>query len=243
MEDLGQLNLVANGFLVMSVMNEKAMWAFRKQYRSTISRRYFAWLHMLSVAVVGLTAISYALAQLEQPDGSDYLVLLISVLMVNFAEYCAHRWLGHRKTKIGKLFYQRHSGDHHSFFLEGAMGYESNRDWRVVLFPVYLIFAFILGLALPGAYILHQLFGINAAAFYVVGTLGGYLLYELMHFSYHLPGGHWLEKLFGYVPGWRTLQNSHRLHHRRDRMHNSNFNITLPVFDLLLGTLDYSEDQ
>jgi sterol desaturase/sphingolipid hydroxylase (fatty acid hydroxylase superfamily) len=33
------------------------------------------------------------------------------------------------------------------------------------------------------------------------------------------------------------LRQLHVLHHKRDKMTEANFNITLPIFDLLLGSL------
>ncbi len=219
-----------------TIMNRDAMLAFRQRYRADISRYYCGWLHMLSVAAIGLAVIGYSIAQLRQPELGDWLLLPATLVLVNFAEYYAHRWLGHRKTRLGKLFYQRHSGDHHSFFLHDAMNYESVRDWRVVLFPSYLIIAFTVGLVLPGGYLLSQTLGDNAAYFYAIGAIGGYLLYEVLHFSYHIAEGRWEEKLFLFIPGWQALRNSHRLHHHRDKMTEKNFNITLPIFDYLLGS-------
>ncbi|WP_299728351.1 hypothetical protein [uncultured Endozoicomonas sp.] len=133
-------------------MNHSAMEAFRSNYRLAITPGYNGWLHMFSVVAVGLLVIIFSLFQLQSVSTLEWFVFPVTMLAVNFAEYCAHRWLGHQKTNIGKLFYQRHTGDHHSFFLEDAMDYQSVRDWRVVLFPVYLIFAFIIGLILPGGY-------------------------------------------------------------------------------------------
>ncbi|WP_281648182.1 sterol desaturase family protein [Parendozoicomonas sp. Alg238-R29] len=221
----------------MAVMNEAAMEAFRAKYRAEIKPGYSGWLHMLSVASVGLAVIIYSLGQVVDASLMAWLTFPITMLVVNFAEYYAHRWLGHRKTKVGGLFYKRHTGDHHTFFLERAMDYQSLRDWRVVLFPVYLIFAFIFGLILPGGYLLQMLVSDNVAYIYAAAGISGYLFYEVMHFSYHIPRGDWAEKIFLCIPGWKQMRHTHVLHHKRELMTAANFNITLPVFDILLGTL------
>ncbi len=221
----------------MALMTLEAMVKFRNQYRASIASSYNGWLHMLSVLLVGLGIIIYALTQLQSVSLVEWLMFPVVMLLVNFAEYYAHRWLGHRKTQYGKLFYSRHTGDHHSFFLENAMAYEAVRDWRVVLFPLYLIFAFVLGLIVPIGYFLSELFSLNAAWIYAAAGISGYLFYEVMHFSYHIPRGHWVEKLFLVIPGWQALRHLHVLHHKRDKMGDANFNITVPVFDFLLGTL------
>ncbi|MGB1544358.1 MAG: sterol desaturase family protein [Spongiibacter marinus] len=217
-------------------MQRDAMLAFRERYRRDISPYYSGWLHMFIVAAMGVAVIAYAVMQTEQPSPAEYLALPITLILVNFAEYYAHRWLGHRKTRLGGLFYKRHTGDHHSFFLHDDMDYANSRDWRVVLFPSYLIVAFIVGLAIPGALVLNQIASPNIAYLYVIAAIGGYLLYEVLHFSYHIPEGAAAERVFACIPGWRSLRHSHRVHHQRDKMAACNFNITLPIFDYLLKT-------
>ena len=221
----------------MALMSRQAMEAFRATYREGISKLYSGWVHMFTVASIGLAVIIYSLGQVQQASVMEWLVFPLTMLIVNFAEYYAHRWLGHRKTKLAGLFYRRHTGDHHSFFLESAMDYESVRDWRVVLFPAFLILAFIFGLILPAGYLLHTEVSANTAYLYAAAGISGYLFYEVMHFSYHIPRGAWAEKIFLYVPGWKELRHTHVLHHKRDKMGEANFNITLPIFDVLLGTL------
>jgi len=206
------------------------MHKFREKYRANIGKYYSGWLHMLFVLSVAISVISYAILHTEQVTWPQWLVFPLTMLVVNFAEYFAHRWLGHKKTKYGKLFYQRHSGDHHTFFLPAAMPYESSRDWRVVLFPGYLIIAFLVGLVLPIGWLLMHVSSDNVAYIFSGAAISGYLFYEVMHFSYHLPDGSFVEK----IPGWKQLRQLHVQHHKRDLMTHKNFNITLPLFDILL---------
>jgi sterol desaturase/sphingolipid hydroxylase (fatty acid hydroxylase superfamily) len=209
-------------------MTLEHMYKFRKKYRANIGRFYSGWLHMLFVLTVAIAVISYALMQTQQVTLTQWLVFPLTMVVVNFSEYVAHRWLGHKKTIYGKLFYQRHSGDHHTFFLQDAMPYESSRDWRVVLFPSYLIIAFV-GLILPVGWLLMQVLTDNTAYIFGAAAISGYVFYEVMHFSYHLPSGSFVEK----TPGWKQLRQLHVEHHKRDLMTHKNFNITLPIFDVL----------
>ena len=220
-------------------MNLKAMELFREKYRSQVNPSYSGWLHILSVVTVGIIAITSFSFQLQQVTTLEWLTLPITIICVNFAEYAAHRWLGHKRTKLGSLFYSRHTGDHHSFFLEDHMPYQSVRDWRVVLFPTYLIFAFLVGLIFPIGAFLYYFASPNIAFLMGVGGIFGYLFYEVMHFSYHLPNGSFVEK----IPVWRELRQLHNLHHRRSIMAKENFNITLPIFDFLLGTLHWEKPK
>lgn len=94
-------------------MTLENMNKLREKYRASIGQFYSGWLYMLFVLTVGISVIVYAILQTHQASWVEWLVFPVTMLFVNFAEYFAHRWLGHKKTKYGKLFYQRHSGDHH----------------------------------------------------------------------------------------------------------------------------------
>ena len=89
------------------------------------------------------------------------------------------------------------------------------------------------------AALLLLIFDENTARVFYASAIAGYLLYEIMHLSYHLPNNSFVEK----VPGWRQLRRLHLLHHRRELMTRGNFNLTLPLFDWLLGTLVWEEED
>lgn len=220
----------------MAHMTREAMDKFRAKYRDGIDSGYSGLRHVTMVFTTGILVLGYAISQIQSPTMAEWWVLFATILFVNFAEYASHRWLGHIKTKIGAFFYQRHTGDHHSFFLERDMEYQNTRDWRVVFFPAYLIFAF-LAAVVPIGYALHTFVSPNTAYMFVTGGIFGYLFYEVMHFSYHVKNGSAVEKVFLMIPGWKQMRHTHVLHHKRDVMHDANFNITLPIFDFLLGTL------
>lgn len=216
-------------------MTYQAVKDFRKKYRKQISQYYSPYLHVSSVFGTGLLAILYCSYQLEHLQWWELVSVPLTLLAVNFAEYSSHRWAGHKKTPGAKLFYKRHTGDHHSFFIDSMMPYESRRDWRVILFPLWLIFVFVLFIVIPGIYLLRELSTDNIGYLFGASAIFAYLFYELMHFSYHLPRGSFIER----SPMWRELRQLHLLHHRRDLMKKNNFNITIPIFDLLLGTLHW----
>lgn len=118
------------------------------------------------------------------------------------------------------------------------MLWTTSRDWRVVLFPGWLILVVIAFVGLPGYFTLGALVSANAGALWLTGIVGTYLLYELVHFSDHLPDGHWLHRL---VPGLSTMATLHRIHHDRSRMTAVNFNLTFPLTDYVMGTLQWPE--
>ncbi|QNM97675.1 sterol desaturase/SRPBCC family protein [Chitinimonas koreensis] len=210
---------------------------FRARYRAGVSRRYNPWLHGGFVLAYGLACIAWLWSQAGAPlRGSDLLALPAALVLANLGEYLVHARLGHRKTRLGKLFYQRHTGDHHSFFAEDAMPPESPFDWRVILFPPWLIVLVSLAVVLP-AWMALRRFDANFAALFAGMLMASYLLYEFVHACEHLPEGHPLARL----PGIPQMRRLHALHHRHGLMRDHNLNIVFPLMDWLFGTL-YRED-
>lgn len=212
-----------------------ATQAFRLRYRAQVSPRYSALLHALFVFGLGLAAYVGLLSQVHDSQPWQWLAAPTGLLVFNAAVYLVHRELGHHKRSWAALFYARHTGDHHSFFSEQAMSYDDWRDWRVILFPPWLIVVYLLAFVAPSIWLIGALTQANLAWIFGAHTTLGYLLYEFFHTCHHLPEGHWLTRL----PWLREMRQLHRLHHRRDLMHTHNFNIVLPLMDKLCGTLHW----
>jgi hypothetical protein len=181
---------------------------------------------------MGLLALLICLWKIENWYASTWLIIGFSLVFGNFGEYAIHRWLGHKKQSWARLFYQRHTGDHHHFFVTELMTCDSKKDWRVLFFPAWLIIAVILLVALPLGYALHLVLGADSGWGWASGVIFTYLYYEISHYSYHLSAEHWLSRL----PGLRILRQRHLDHHDLKLMHHACFNITLPLFDYLLKT-------
>lgn len=214
--------------------------SFRARYRAGIAAGYSGPRHALWVASVGGLAMLWSALQLQAVQPLEWLVLLAALLVGNVGEYAIHRRLGHHKWAPAKLFYQRHTGDHHSFFTDRQMLWDTSRDWRVVLFPGWLILVVLAVVAAPGAWALASVASHNAAWLWVLGVTATYLLYEMLHFSYHLPREHWLHR---HVPGLWRLRHLHVLHHQRQHMTEINFNLTFPLTDWLMGTLHWQPER
>jgi hypothetical protein len=206
---------------------------FRAHYRGAISPRYNPWLHGAFVVFYGVCWVSFFYASVTQPSALEWLTLPLTLVFFNWGEYCVHKHLGHFKRPLGALFYKRHTGDHHSFFVAGQMRYEQPRDWRVILFPAWLIVLFSLAL-LPVWWLLAQFNG-NVAGLFAGTLLLGYLSYEVFHACEHLPDGHPIARL----PWIRHMRRLHELHHRRELMQTHNFNIVFPLMDWLYGSLHW----
>jgi hypothetical protein len=212
--------------------------AFRSRYRADIHPLYNPWLHGIFVLLFGMVAIAIFWSPVHQVRPLQWLAVPLTLLAFSFGVYMVHRHLGHHKKAFARMFYARHAGDHHSFFAPGHMTYDSARDWRVILFPAWLIVLHTLVITLPLWWLLNQ-FDANVAGLVGGCMVLGYLAYEVFHACEHLPPHNPLTRL----PWIRQMRRLHELHHRREMMQERNFNIVFPLMDYLFGTLFWEPEQ
>ncbi|TPG66220.1 sterol desaturase/SRPBCC family protein [Pseudomonas arsenicoxydans] len=211
---------------------------FRNRYRAAVHPLYNPWLHGAFVLIFGLLAIGAFWSTVHQVTPLEWLAVPITLLFFNFGVYMVHRELGHHKKSFARMFYARHAGDHHSFFAPGSMTYDSARDWRVILFPAWLIVVHTVIITLPLWWLLGR-FDTNVAGLFGGCLVLGYLTYEVFHACEHLPPGNPVTRL----PWIRQMRRLHELHHRRELMQERNFNIVFPLMDYLFGTLYWEPDH
>jgi hypothetical protein len=208
--------------------------AFREAYRrEVLPPRYCGACHVVLVALVGAAGITAALWWASATwRWSDLWVVPLTLLVANTVEYLAHRGpMHHRRRGLGAL-HTRHTGRHHRYFTGRAMHFGAVQDFHAVLFPpVLLLFFGTVTVALGG--LAAVFLPPAAAALFVATALGYYLLYELLHFLYHVPP-QWRA---GRLPGVRWLARLHRLHHDPRHMQQHNFNLVFPLCDWIAGTL------
>jgi sterol desaturase/sphingolipid hydroxylase (fatty acid hydroxylase superfamily) len=211
---------------------------FRAAYRAGVGKYYSPRLHAAFVFGGGLAFVLWQVALSPALSLRQALAFLAGLLFFNTGVYVVHRSLGHRRRWFALLFYQRHTGDHHSFFLDHAMTWEEPRDFRVILFPWWLLVG-VSAIALGLGALVARALGPAAGHAFSAAVVCGYLLYESFHLCHHLPAGHPLTR----VPGLRQVGHLHRLHHRRTNMAGYNFDIVFPLTDLVLGTLRWEPPE
>jgi hypothetical protein len=206
--------------------------AFRLEYRrNEISRRYSGPLHFAFMLASGTVGMGVALSAVEAPTVPELAMLPAAFLFANLVEYGMHRWpMHHRFGPLGLLF-ERHTLQHHRFFTRQAMSYDTTRDWKMVLFPPVIIVA-LASVAAPTWLLLRTLWSANAAWLFVAVALGYYVLYEILHTTYHSRDGSWVARL----PLLSRLRRHHTVHHDPRLMTRHNFNITFPICDVLFRT-------
>lgn len=157
--------------------------------------------------------------------------LVLGIIYASFFEWVLHRYVMHRP--VGKFDYafQAHAIVHHHTF-KADHTYHLIKDsdkktipmawWNGPVLVACTQVPFLIASVILGNYWFLLGSFIAGAAYY--GT------YEYIHWCMHLPKKRKLEKSWIFF----RLNGHHLLHHRY--MHK-NFNVVLPLADLLLGTL------
>jgi hypothetical protein len=198
-----------------------------------VPEHYSGYLHLATVIGFSILVAAASLAMLDDVQSIEWLTVPLTFLYCNLAEYLGHRGPMHNETRFLTGIFQRHTVEHHSFFTDEAISFDSPCDYRAVLFPPILLLFFFGFFAVPAGAILYFLVSPNVCFLFVFTAILYYLNYELFHFTYHLDR----ESRLGRLPLIRRLRRSHVLHHNKALMTRYNFNITYPICDRLFGTL------
>lgn len=209
---------------------------FREAFRAEIPADYSGVRHAALASAIGLVAITICVVFVRGPvTAVEWLVIPAVVLGWNFVEWSVHKFVLHRpgKSKVARALYHRHTMQHHQFYTHEHHTFESDRDLKIVFFPVF---------ALPGVLFLSSPFALaawllisgNAALILLASVAGMYILFEVMHFCAHAPENAFLR----HMPLVNTMRRHHVAHHDQKIMMDRNMNFTLPVFDWLMGTSD-----
>lgn len=206
---------------------------FRQEYRSLeIAPGYNGWGHLLFTSGLSLLIVAVCIGQLSDVRSLEWLTIPVAFAYANLSEYWGHRGPMHRPFKGLRMIYRRHAGQHHLFFTDQAMAFESSRDFSAVLFPPGLVLFFFGLFGLPVWALMVWLFSANVAWLFVATAVGYFLNYEWLHFAYHCRQDSWVFS----IPGLRGLRHLHLKHHDQGLMTRYNFNISYPIADLLFGT-------
>ncbi len=192
--------------------------------------------YMVTVFII-LTLVPVALGFLINQYHLYYILLVpVYFLVCNGFEYVLHRYPMHHKVK-GLGFLYEHLTVHHSFFYNDTYYYEQPRDYMAVFLPL-LYFSFITLVFSAASLTIYVIADLDNALFFALVAYTYYLMYEIMHFSYHARSGSVIKA----IPLVEQSAQLHLYHHRIDLMNKYNFNITFPIFDKVFNTL-YMEDK
>ena len=142
--------------------------------------------------------------------------ILLGALTWSFLEYCIHRWLGHDRRFRPNLFAKEHTRHH----IEGHYfaPWWKKASAATVVAALSAGPAFLAGAWLAGSW--------TVGGGYVVGFVGFYLTYEVLHRREHVSEG--------VGPYGRWARRHHFAHHFVDARFNHG--VTSPLWDLVFGT-------
>jgi hypothetical protein len=204
----------------------------RAQAVEEIPRWYSPWGHLAATTGIGIVVLGLGIHGIHALRWQELLVVPVLFLIANGFEWRAHRDVLHKRQRFLEEIYDRHTPQHHAIFMTEDMAIRSNKEFRLVLMPALGVLGIVVVLA-PLSALIGCVLTKNCGWLMLV-TSGLYMVtYELSHLSYHLPedsfiGRRWLV---------RVLREHHARHHDPRLMQRWNFNVTIPIFDWLMGTM------
>jgi hypothetical protein len=153
------------------------------------------------------------------------------IVFASFFEWALHRFVMHKPVGRFQYAFRAHALVHHQTFKADHTYHLVNEEDKETIPMAWwngpaLITACLLPVIAIAWFASHWWLVLGAAAAFIAY----YGTYEYMHWCMHLPKQRRLERSWLF----RRLNGHHLLHHRY--MHK-NFNVVLPLADLLLGTL------
>jgi sterol desaturase/sphingolipid hydroxylase (fatty acid hydroxylase superfamily) len=213
-------------------VTEASRAELRAELLSRVPRWYSPWLHAAFPTFAGIAIAGFALSRIHDLRPWQLAFVPLFLLFGNAVEWHAHRGMLHRRVRYLEVFFVRHTPQHHGIFVATDMSMRSARELKFVLLPAYGILG-ILALTSPLTFALAWLGQPNLAALWVASVTFYVLSYEWLHLAYHLPQESWL----GRTRALAILRRHHQTHHAPQLMHRWNFNVTLPFWDLVRGTV------
>jgi hypothetical protein len=196
-----------------------------------IPRWYSPYLHLAGTTGVGLVTLVVSVAALHRVRAIELLAIPATFLLSNAVEWWAHKSVLHHRLWPVRVLYDRHTPVHHKIYQYDSMAMRSTREFKLVLIPAAGV-ASVVAISAPIAYAIARGLTPNCG-WIALATAGVYVVaYELTHLAYHMPEESWV----GRLPFVGVLREHHRRHHDPALMQKWNFNVTVPIFDWVMGS-------
>ncbi len=205
---------------------------FRAEMLARIPRWYSPAAHLVLPPLAALAIAAFAVSRIHDLRLWQISLIPVFLVLANALEWHLHRGLLHRRTRFLESLYIHHTPQHHALYVSDAMAIRSARELKFVLLPGYGILA-ILAATSPVVVLFFAVREPNLAALWVASAVAYLLAYEWLHLAYHLPGS----SRIGGLPLIQRLRRHHQLHHVPVLMQRWNFNVTVPLWDLVRGTV------
>lgn len=195
---------------------------------------YSPWAHLAATTGIGLAVLLVSATRLHAlpVQWTDLLVVPLVCLFANFFEWRVHQRVLHRRMWPVEVIYDKHTPLHHMVYVEHDMALRSAKEMRLVLIPAMGVLGIVVTAA-PFAVAIAHLWS-TAAGWLLLLTASLFMVsYELLHLAYHAPE----DSFVGRLAVIRRLRAHHARHHDPRLMQRYNFNVTIPLFDWIMGTM------
>jgi sterol desaturase/sphingolipid hydroxylase (fatty acid hydroxylase superfamily) len=219
-------------------LTEERRERVRQKATSEIPWWYSPWGHLAATTGIGLTVLVVSTLQLVRMGTtrwSDWLVLPGVLLVSNFFEWRVHKNVLHRRNRYippMQVIYDKHTPMHHMIYVEEDMALRSSKEFRLVLIPAAGVLGIVLT-ATPIALGLGRLWSAPAGWLFLLTASLYMVTYEVLHLCYHAPS----DSFIGRLAFIKVMRAHHAKHHDPRMMQKWNFNVTLPIFDWVMGTM------
>jgi len=193
---------------------------------------YHPYAHLAATTGIGLAVLVVSATQMASVHFADLLVVPLVVVLANYYEWRVHRYVLHRRFWPFEVIYDRHTPMHHMIYVEDDMALRDKREFRLVLIPAAGVLGIVLAAA-PVAIAIAKLWSSAAGWLFLLTASLFMVSYEVLHLCYHAPR----ESFIGRRALIAKLRTHHARHHDPRLMQRYNFNVTVPLFDWIMGTM------
>ena len=193
---------------------------------------YSPWLHLGITSLSGIAFFALGVALVHDVKAWQLGFAGLIFVVSNATEWRLHRDVLHKRNRgPAAVLYDRHTPEHHVIYTTDDMEIRERSEFRLVLIPWFGILGVAL-LTLPATLALWVAGQPNLAGLFMATTMLYVVSYEWLHLSYHLPARSFIGRMR--VIGW--LRRTHAVHHDPRLMQRWNFNVTLPLWDVVRRT-------
>jgi hypothetical protein len=204
----------------------------RAEVLARVPQGYSPWLHLAFPSLCGIAFVTTSLLLLRDVQLWQALMVVPFFVILNAGEWRIHRDLLHKRTPGFTILYDRHTPEHHMVYVTHDMAVRSRREWRLVLIPPFGIWAALLS-ALPVPLVFALIGQWNLGMLFIATAMAYVVSYEWLHLSYHLDP----DSFIGRLKLIQILRRHHATHHNPQLMQKWNFNVSIPLWDFIRGTI------
>ena len=203
----------------------------RQKIVNRIPSWYNPYLHAFIPSFIGLAIIVFSIFLIKEISIVSLVSIPITLFLLFGFEWIAHKHILHTRRPLLGQIYELHELSHHIIYTDKQMAIQEKKELYYIMMPPYAI-VLVFCLISPLIFGMAAIFSLNVACLILITAMFFFLSYEWLHFSYHQPANSWI----GRNRIIKALRRLHRRHHNPKLMKHWNFNVTIPVFDWILGT-------